>query len=758
VGEDRRRTLRECLQAIRDPAQLAAAVLAMATSTADEDLEPLREAILRLAAIDVELQRITVQAVDTDWTSVTDRVAEMRKLLAAAPDHVARALEYALAPWFAEPYKEFTDWKWAPAVAANGGGRKPPRKNGGGQHAKPPEHRYGARGPDPVDPVAAPAAEVPVGGVAPPSPYVGFTDPDEPERVLADTTLRCGGRYWLWFTIAGERPAGAIDTAVAPLPALPEHTLLQVVVFGYSNDSGIPPAGLCGWIRLGADGTSVVERQPLDGDYPQARADGTLFFSCRAPLAPGTLRLRCSIYHRANLLQSRLVTARVTQAAEPDPQALRAELDYAISSTLAKAQLEGLGEQRLCLMLNQSSDDTHGLRFVGASEFRASSTVGEGTLTTAVKTARAALARAAWGSPEPWDESRSYRYEGAKNRKRLFEDLAVLARAGWRLYFELCDSLAGEKPAAGGAQADDPSDALQELMRTPGSVHVALRQGAKHVLPAAMLYDRFLDDQQDFTICPGFAAALDQATPLGDTPCFQGSCPSRALDTVVCPSGFWGFRHRLGLPVAVEQGDDAPTSISASAGARVIMCVSDDFKDVYEPHRDAIAALGATVTLTDDRNQALQSLGAEDDQIVYFFCHGGSTASVPPVPTLVLKKGGMVITASNLGNIRWAAPRSRPLVVMNGCHTAAHDPETILGFVDAFVKKCRAVGVIGTEITIFPSLARAFGDELFAAFLGGRAIGDAMRHARLALLQKHENPLGLVYIPYVCNGVQLRAG
>jgi hypothetical protein len=753
MGGNRQRRMRELLAAIQDPWDLAFAALVLAPSTAFDDIEPLREAALRLQGIDTKLQRPVVVAIDTDWTRVADRAAEMREVLAFGPKRLRKAVEERIG-WLDE--EDPIPLLRAALLVVTLDDPTPPtrgaRKNGGGAHEESfPVTVGGEELPDPV-PAVGPAA---VPQRKRPAPYVGFTDPLDPGRPLRDVALRAASRYWFWFRIALDRPAAAIDSGDEPLPALAEGTPLQVVLFGYPGEIELPAAGLSGRVRLADDGTSIVVEQPAptDLDLPADHRATTLFFSITTPVAAGTVRLRCNVYHRQNLLQSRLITAAVAAESETYAGLPRADIDYAISSTLSPQQLEGLGEQRLSLLLNQNSDDTHGLRFVGASEFRASSRIGEGTLTTSVKTARAALHRAAWGSPDPWDKGKAYRYQGAPDRARLFEDLGTIARAGWRLYFELCDDLAGERA---GQTGEDPSDRLQELMRTPGSVHVALRQGAKHVLPAAMLYDRYLDDQKDFTICPAFAGALDGSDPLSDNACFQGSCPSRGRDDVVCPSGFWGYRHRLGLPVNVEQGDDAPTSITAAASTAVIMCVSDDFKDVYTPHRSALAALGADIKLTDDRNQALHWLGAEDGQIVYFFCHGDYTQSAPPLPALRLKSGGMVITASNLGNVRWSPPRSRPLVIMNGCHTVAHDPETILGFVDAFVKKCRAVGVIGTEITIFPSLARAFGEELLGAFLSGRSIGEAVRHARLALLHRHQNPLGLVYIPYVCNGVQLR--
>jgi hypothetical protein len=59
-----------------------------------------------------------------------------------------------------------------------------------------------------------------------------------------------------------------------------------------------------------------------------------------------------------------------------------------------------------------------------------------------------------------------------------------------------------------------------------------------------------------------------------------------------------------------------------------------------------------------------------------------------------------------------------------------------------------AAGVIGTEITIFEPLACTFAEKFAALFLAGVPIGEAVRRVRLAILSE-ENPLGLVYIPFV---------
>ena len=104
--------------------------------------------------------------------------------------------------------------------------------------------------------------------------------------------------------------------------------------------------------------------------------------------------------------------------------------------------------------------------------------------------------------------------------------------------------------------------------------------------------------------------------------------------------------------------------------------------------------------------------------------------------------------------IRWDEPR--PLVFLNGCHTTGLEPELALEFVSALVRRSRAAGVVGTEITVFEPLARAFAEDCLRRFLAGDPFGWAVRNARLELL-KAGNPLGLVYLPYALPSLKLVA-
>jgi hypothetical protein len=140
-----------------------------------------------------------------------------------------------------------------------------------------------------------------------------------------------------------------------------------------------------------------------------------------------------------------------------------------------------------------------------------------------------------------------------------------------------------------------------------------------------------------------------------------------------------------------------------------------------------------------------------------FYCHGGVTETNIPFLEVGPPNAGGGILRDNLRayEIRWTAPR--PLVFLNGCRTTALEPEAAIDLVSGFVETCNAAGVIGTEITIFESLACRFAEECLQRFFVHRLpIGEAVRAARLALLQE-ANPLGLVYIPFIYTGFHISA-
>lgn len=582
----------------------------------------------------------------------------------------------------------------------------------------------------------------------------GFAAEDQPARPLdGRNPLEAGGAtYYFWFEV-GERVEGSIETTDVELPTdkLPPEAVLQVALFAFPGELEITPGTDVGEIKIMPDGTVVVERPAAE---PSSLASDTLlgrrlFFPVRTPSRPGVYRLRCNVYYQQTLVQSRLITAHVGRMPETaGAPALKAEVDYTLSKALDANQLEGMGVNRLSMMLNDNGNGTHGFRFFGEGDFKNDATFDGQELQALVKMARGGMQKAAWGDEEPYQPGKNYRYISF-DEARLKADLITLAIRGYRFYTTLIGRMAG-----GVEQAWD----LADLMLKPGQVQIASKQNARLIIPVAMFYDYELNDgilASDYSICDTFLNALKTKEPLASTPCFQGDCPSRGNDTTICPSGFWGFRHSIGLPVSVKEADDAPTQIPSPGKPKIAVNVSTDpgFKE-RRKHEKQLETLGFDrQEYADSRDAALDLMKRTDSQVIYFYCHGGFANGVPFLS--VGPVTGDWLTPPNLfqKKIRWKTVR--PLVFVNGCHTTALEPEVALDFVNAFVATSNAAGVIGTEITIFEPIAVTFAEECLRRFLVERqTIGEAVRGARLKMLQDG-NPLGLVYIPYVLPGLRL---
>jgi hypothetical protein len=586
----------------------------------------------------------------------------------------------------------------------------------------------------------------------------GFADegdaatPHKPELPLKPAT-----NYYFWLEV-GSPVEGSIEVIPTKLPEeIPPGAKLDVALFGFENELELRPGKEVGRIQIEADGTVTVLTRVAEPAVGEEMLSRRLFFPVKTANRERPQRLRCNIYYQQTLIQSRLVSVKV--AANPvagSRPALASRLDYTLSKSLNGEILEGMGTNTLSMMLNDNGNGTHGFRFFGQNNFKNDATLTEGALKNLIEMARGGLRKVAWGDEEEFKSGKEYRYaDGTLNEERLRSDLITLAIRGRRFYTALIEKLAGG--------IDNAWD-LEEMMLQSGQVQIASKVDASLVVPAAMFYDYVLDEGKEtkgMTICEAFIKAVRSKTPLEQSACFQGNCPSRGQDTVVCPSGFWGFRHNLGLPVSIKkdeaEGDDAAVTITYSGTPRIAMSVSTD-KNFREraKHEQALRSLNLATSeeYADSRDEAVTLMKATKSQIIYFYCHGGLTKDGVPFISVGDPTGDWLTTTTLFNNrVRWRS--NRPLVFINGCHTTALTPEYALNFVQSFVQTSNAAGVVGTEITIFEPIATNFAEECFKQFLqGGKTLGEAVRGARLKMLQDG-NPLGLVYIPYAVPGLKV---
>jgi len=585
--------------------------------------------------------------------------------------------------------------------------------------------------------------------------------------------LAPGQPHYFWFEVGPPVP-GSIEAKPEPLMVefLPSEARLNVVLFAFEDEIEITAGGDVGEIQIMPDGKVRVVRQverPESVRSSPDLLDRRLFFLVRTPNKEGVFRLRCNIYYEHILIQSRLIRARVAgKRVRSDVPVSQSTIEYTMSKALNPNYLVRMEPQTLSVMLNNNGDGTHCLRLFGEQDFKSDACFDAGDLETVVKHVRGALRRASWGDEEPWREDKSYRYERGYDLHQLKDDLVSFAIRGYRFWSKLTVQIAGPRPEV---------EKLKRMVLKPTTVEFAIKDKieASHLFPPAMIYDYPLDtnlNREDYQLCPSFLRALEARQPLEETSCFKGDCPSRremerrqelieSTDrrqrplplNMVCPSGFWGFRHSIGNPLGSRS--EINHEMLYQQAPELTVAVFPSFHE-WPKHQQALKSLmpGMTWNLADTREETRTKLKSTKPHLVYFYCHGGVISDTPFIKVGAREELG--ITPDNLDGwgIEWKYPQ--PLVFINGCHTTASEPKQALHFVEKFVITCNAAGVIGTEITIFEELAAAFAEECLRRFLvGGETIGDSVRRARLKLLGQG-NPLGLVYNIYANAGLRLK--
>lgn len=566
-----------------------------------------------------------------------------------------------------------------------------------------------------------------------------------------NTPLTVAQPHFFWLQIGDLVAGGLAQEAIAlPTDKLPPEARLKIALFAFDGEIELTGAEV-GEVQLAPTGAIRVTRRADEPAGVSAEMlDERLFFAVQTMDREGYGRLRCNIYYQNTLVQSHLIVARISAVPTEQPyRMLWHTSDYTLSQSLDSAQLTAMGQNILSIMVNDNGNGTHGFRFVGDKEFKNDAALGEGAIAQLQEWTRGTLRKAAWGDDEEYKPGKKYQYGGQLDLKKMQADLINMANYGWKAYDGLINSLAGDV---------DKAYELADLMRYPGQVQIAAKETVQLVIPAAMFYDRVLlegNKPGDYSLCPEFLKALEGDEPLEYCACFQGNCPSYEEEFIICPSGFWGFRHYLGLPMSVKSAPDAPLKIGGGTPPRLAVSVSTDKNFVERPsHEQRLQKMGVGWEYADSRDEALDMLKATESQIVYFYCHGGLTDKGFPYLSLGSTDGDW-FTRGNLRarRIRWQ--KVRPLVFINGCHTTQITPERALDFVSGFVETSGAAGVIGTEITIFEPIATQFAEECLRRFLfEDQTLGEAVRGARLHML-KNGNPLGLVYIPYALPALKL---
>jgi hypothetical protein len=584
----------------------------------------------------------------------------------------------------------------------------------------------------------------------------GLADGVDASRSLGpEQPLRRSHSYYFWMELgATELHEPTLDREPEPIPVsdLPPDAQLTVSVF--AGPGGLEVVGDSASARLKCqpDGSlQIQQRAATPAGVSQQTLSRRLYFEIRTPVASGVARLRCNIYHKGVLLQARLLRVHVDLAPPPDEPALETVLDYNFTSTFAPRYLQGIHEHGMSLLMNDDDDGTHTFYFFGGDQAQPQvkqAHFGETELIERIGVLRRKLRVAAWGDEEPWRDQ-AYNYVTTGRIQDLTAHLALLAKHGRVFYLDLARKLTSSL---------DELERLEAQTRRPQRVQFAARFGSKEYAPLALLYDYPLDTDapsSGYRLCDSFEAALADGTPLQDTACFQGACPDVAHDPhgVVCPGGFWGYRHSLGFPEAEKPGANIRTRIEYADKPHVTVGIGDGL-GLGAAHQHSLEQLlaPAEADFRSSRKGIIDLLKRGHDHLVYFYCHGGLAQG----SRLYLRFGehdDPFTTAALMDeHIVWRD--SNPLVFLNGCRTGAIGPAAFSSAADDF-RYHAACGVVATEITVFEESASLFAERFLDHFIGGTEVGEAIRLARVQLLQEHRDPMGLAYIPFTLSSTSL---
>jgi hypothetical protein len=333
-----------------------------------------------------------------------------------------------------------------------------------------------------------------------------------------------------------------------------------------------------------------------------------------------------------------------------------------------------------------------------------------------------------------------------RNAKMFAEDLKKLAPIGWDLYSQLPGQV--------------PADFFGDLQLNPDSsvIQVDRPTTSSFVLPWSFMYEIPLYSGVTPTLCPMVAQWDGKAPLFADAP---RQCPHGPHDRdVLCPFGFWGYRY------AIEQlsSSDKPVlTIPAASNFNVVVGETQYGIDLAKLNahvvrlRDALGKMPLNARLQEGKDKAtIETLLGADLPFVYFYCHGERLNVADPNTYLGVGSRETITAQDIIGwtqgwfkklkRLIWSSVR--PLVFINACHTLAIEPETLVTYLQAFVGRGRAAGVIGTEVKVDQFLAMDVAEQFVAAWLsGGQTVEQALRAIRIDYL-KQGNLLGLVYTPY----------
>ncbi len=483
---------------------------------------------------------------------------------------------------------------------------------------------------------------------------------------------------------------------------------------------------------------------------PAWAPDGKFFllFKVQTPSNPGQALLRVCIYYKNNLLQSLAVNAQITSEEKEVDQGHWAEVDYTLTADFA--QVEQFPARPLNIFVNRSNDGTHSIGLKGKDPELIR--LNESEMRNAVERFRDVMDKVAF-------DNQIYRFDQtnrAKTDDQIHQDLKYMAKVGRLLWSAL---VTGNKTL---------SQQLQLLLREPEVIQISAID-LNAVFPWALVYDKPVDTRAEKTkACLLWREKRDQHQNLDATSC-ERECPhkDRSQDPpihnrkdLVCPYGFWGFRHVLEHPLSTKEETDMAMEVERATEGMPLLLLGYQEERLSKPqdqlrHRqEHQKELGKFMTVMpqSSKEELKKKMEATSLRLVYFYTHCRHEKHTEPgwEPYLELgetKKEKLVPTdLLYWSKIKETWSRTRPLVFINACHSLDFTPGSLANFLRNFAY-LNVSGVIGTEISIAEPLAGEFALSFFSRLIKSQKVGEVFRQVRGGLLKKN-NPLGLIYNPY----------
>ena len=361
-----------------------------------------------------------------------------------------------------------------------------------------------------------------------------------------------------------------------------------------------------------------------------------------------------------------LIEAAVEGAAGTAPRAgIRAAVEWALDGGFRDA--DRFEERTLSVLANDRPDGTHVIGVAG-TEFAYQLEVGGQMIETAVDGARDALQNACITLKRDGSPLR-YRYgaDQSGSEAQLLAGLTRLADFGAELYTELVIGPGREL-----------EDELEGLLAPSGVVQVSTMKSAVGVFPWNLVYDHaFIEDPAN-RLCPEFTAALGSgAAALEQLDCLSTGCSHRRDPDVLCPGGFWGFRHIVEQPLSAPEraGGDLETmaEIPVSRWLNALVGISENL-DGYATHeQDLTGVPRSAVSAQRSRREISVALRTDDLHLVYFYCHGGRARGRAWLGVGTRRHPEQIFARYlKEWRIHWTAVH--PLVFINGCNTVGIRP------------------------------------------------------------------------------------